>query len=51
MYQLHYRVCIAMPLDWVAVIRLKITKRLIQRAFSDFPRTLAPPQITHRMVL
>ena len=49
-YRLHHRFCSATPLDWLLSRNLK-PRKLILRAFSDFPRELAPTKITRHTVL
>jgi hypothetical protein len=46
----YHRLRSAAPLDWAADPKFKIRK-LILRAFSDFPRKWAPPKITRHTVL
>ena len=50
MYRLHHRLCSsATPLDWLLSRNLK-PRKLILRAFSDFPRKLDPTKITRHTV-
>ena len=49
-YRLHHHSCSAMPLD-LLLSRNLIPQKLILRAFSDFPRKLAPTKITCHTVL
>ncbi|MCG8625046.1 MAG: hypothetical protein MJE68_23980, partial [Proteobacteria bacterium] len=49
-YRLHHRLCSsATPLDWLQSRNLK-PRKLILRAFSDFPQKLAPTKITRHTV-
>ena len=51
MYRLYHRLCSsATPLDWLLSRNLK-QRKLIFRAFSDFPRKLAPMKITRHTVI
>ena len=49
MYRLHHRLCSATPLDWLLSRNLK-PRKLLLRAFLDFPRILAPMKITRHTV-
>ena len=49
-YRLHHRLCSATPLDWLLSRNLK-PRKLILRAFSDFPQKLTPLKIIRHTVL